>query len=143
MVWTGFVQGLGMGFIFLPMTTLAFATLAPSLRGDGTGVFTLVRNLGNAAGISIMEAVFVRNTQVVHARLTEGLTPDNPMARSGLANQTSMLAMNGEVTRQASMVSYVDVFHLMFLATLAAIPLVLLLRKPADRIPDAEHILSE
>jgi MFS transporter, DHA2 family, multidrug resistance protein len=143
MVWTGFVQGLGMGFIFLPMTTLAFATLSPALRGDGTGVFTLVRNLGNAAGISVMEALFVRNTQVVHARLTETLTPDNPMARPGLASQTAMAAMDGEVTRQASMVSYIDVFHLMFLATLAAIPLVLLLRKPADRIPEAEPMLSE
>jgi MFS transporter, DHA2 family, multidrug resistance protein len=143
MVWTGVVQGLGMGFIFLPMTTLAFATLAPQLRGDGTGVFTLIRNLGNAAGISIMEAVFVRNTQVVHARLTEPLTPDNPMARPGLTSQTAMAAMDGEVTRQASMVSYVDVFHLMFLATLAAIPLVLLLRKPADQIPAAESVLSE
>jgi DHA2 family multidrug resistance protein len=144
MVWTGVVQGLGMGFIFLPMTTLAFATLAPALRADGTGVFTLVRNLGNAAGISIMEAVFVRNTQVVHARLTEGLTMENPMARPSLtAGQASIAALDGQVTRQASMVSYVDVFHLMFLATLAAIPLVLLLRKPADRIPEPEPVLSE
>ena len=143
MIWTGFVQGLGMGFIFLPMTTLAFATLAPSLRGDGTGVFTLVRNLGNAAGISIMEAVFVRNTQVVHARLTEGLTVYNPLARPSLGSQASMAALDGQVTRQASMVSYVDVFHLMFLATLAAIPLVLLLRKPKDRIADAEPMLNE
>jgi len=144
MLSTGFVQGLGMGLIFLPMTTLAFATLPAALRADGTGVFTLVRNMGNAAGISIMEAVFVRNTQVVHARLTEGLTPENPLARAGLASQGSMAAMNAEVTRQASMVSYVDVFHLMFLATLATIPLVLLLRKPTDQIHDtAEAMLSE
>ena len=143
MVWTGVVQGLGMGFIFLPMTTLAFATLPASLRGDGTGVFTLIRNLGNAAGISIMEAVFVRNTQVVHARLTETLTPDNPMARPLLASQASMAGLNAEVTRQASMVSYIDVFHVMFLATLAAIPLVLLLRKPKDQIHDAGPVASE
>jgi DHA2 family multidrug resistance protein len=143
MIWTGVVQGLGMGFIFLPMTTLAFATLPAHLRGDGTGVFTLMRNLGNAAGISIMEAVFVRNTQVVHARLTETLTPDNPLARPGLASQGAMAAMDGEVTRQASMVSYIDVFHLMFLATLAAIPLVLLLRKPANRVAEPEAMLSE
>jgi MFS transporter, DHA2 family, multidrug resistance protein len=143
LIWTGFVQGLGMGFIFLPMTTLAFATLSPALRGDGTGVFTLIRNLGNAAGISIMEAMFVRNTQVVHARLTQGLTADNPLAQPHFASQAAMAAMNGEVTRQASMVSYIDVFHAMFLATLASIPLVLLLRKPKDQIHDAEHFLSE
>jgi DHA2 family multidrug resistance protein len=65
------------------------------------------------------------------------------MARPHLASQTAMAAIDGEVTRQASMVSYVDVFHLMFLATLAAIPLVLLLRKPADQIADADAMLNE
>jgi len=135
MIWTGVVQGLGMGLIFLPMTTLAFATLPANLRADGTGVFTLVRNLGNAAGISIMQALFVQNSSIVHARLTEGLTPDNPMAAPMLNGQANMEALNGQVTQQASMVAYIDVFHVMFLATLAAIPLVLLLRKPADQIP--------
>jgi DHA2 family multidrug resistance protein len=143
MVWTGVVQGLGMGFIFLPMTTLAFATLPPHLRGDGTGVFTLVRNLGNAAGISIMEALVVRNTQVVHARLTAGLTPDNPMAAPSLTSMTGMLTLDGEVNRQAAMVSYIDVFHLMFLTTLAAIPLVLLLRKPRDQIVTSEPMAAD
>jgi DHA2 family multidrug resistance protein len=134
MVWTGFVQGVGMGFIFLPMTTLGFATLSPALRGDGTGVFTLVRNLGNAAGISVMEALVVRNTQVVHARLTAALTPDNPMAAPSLTSTTGIATLDAAVNRQASMVSYIDAFHLMFLTTLVAIPLVLLLRKPHDQI---------
>jgi DHA2 family multidrug resistance protein len=78
--------------------------------------------------------MLVKQTQVVHGRLTEPLTPDNPMAAPMLNGQANMAALNGEVTRQASMVAYVDVFHVMFLTTLAAIPLVLLLRKPADQI---------
>ena len=143
MVWTGFAQGLGMGFIFLPMTTLAFATLPPHLRGDGTGVFTLVRNLGNAAGISIMEAVVVRNTQVVHARLTSNLTPDNPLAAPSLTTTVGMEGLDAEVSRQAAMVSYIDVFHLMFLTTLAAIPLVLLLRKPRDQVASSEPMAAD
>jgi DHA2 family multidrug resistance protein len=56
------------------------------------------------------------------------------MAAPSLTSATGMAALNGEVTRQASMVAYVDVFHVMFLTTLAAIPLVLILRKPADQI---------
>jgi DHA2 family multidrug resistance protein len=143
MVWTGFAQGLGMGFIFLPMTTLAFATLPPHLRGDGTGVYTLIRNLGNAAGISIMEAVVVRNTQVVHARLTQVLTPDNPMAAPSLTTPMGLAGLDAEVNRQAAMVSYVDVFHLMFLTTLAAIPLVLLLRKPRDQFVSSEPMAAD
>ena len=81
LIWTGLFQGVGIGLIFVPLTTLAFATLSPNLRADGAGVFTLVRNLGSSAGISIMQALFSTNTSVVHSRLMEGLTPDNPAAR--------------------------------------------------------------
>jgi MFS transporter, DHA2 family, multidrug resistance protein len=147
-VWTGVVQGLGTGLVFTPMSVLAFATLAPNLRTYGTGVFTLVRNLGNSAGISIMEATFVSNTQVVHARLAGGISPENPNAvaalggASAMSSPVTMAGLNGQVTAQASMVSYIDVFHLMFLTTLAAIPLVLLLRKPTGP-PTAEPVAAD
>jgi DHA2 family multidrug resistance protein len=135
-IWTGVVQGLGTGLVFTPMTMVAFASLAPHLRTAGTGLFTLVRNLGNSVGISIMEATFVRQAQVAHANLADNVYPMNPNALAalggpeGMASPAALAALNGQVTAQASMVSYVDVFHLMFLTTLAAIPLVFLLRKP-------------
>ena len=50
---TTFTQGLGLGFIFIPLQVVAFATLAPDLRGDGTALFSLIRNVGSALGISI------------------------------------------------------------------------------------------
>jgi DHA2 family multidrug resistance protein len=143
---TGFIQGLGTGLVFMPMTTLAFATLAPQMRADGTGVFTLVRNLGNSAGISIMQAIFTSNTQIVHARLVQGLRPDNPAVIGGggpggglpmpfsFTNPAGLAALNGEVGRQAAMIAYVDVFHLMFVTTLVMMPLLLLL-KPASQAP--------
>jgi DHA2 family multidrug resistance protein len=148
-VWTGVVQGLGTGLVFIPMTTLAFATLDPSLRPDGTGVFTLVRNLGSSAGISVMQALFTRNSTIVHARLVETLRPDNPLARApylavpfSLTAPSGIAALNAEVNRQASMVAYVDVFHLMFVVTVVMIPMVLLLRKPNDQIVDTETMLE-
>ena len=138
---TGLIQGLGTGFIFTPMTVLAFATLAPSLRNDGTGVFTLVRNLGGSAGVSIMQAIFTTNVQTVHARLAQWMTPDNPLTRPpymrppySLNSSAGLAALNGEVTRQAAMVSYVDVYHLMFLVTLVLAPMLLFLRPPAQRL---------
>jgi DHA2 family multidrug resistance protein len=145
---TGFIQGLGTGFVFMPITTMAFVTLHPSLRADATGVYTLVRNLGNSAGISIMQTLYSRNVQIVHARLVEGLTPDNPLARTpylalpfSLHTPTGLAALNEEVTRQASMVAYIDVFHVMFLITVVLAPMVLLLR-PA-RIREPEPLLVE
>jgi DHA2 family multidrug resistance protein len=132
---TGLLQGLGTGLVFMPMTVLAFATLNPDLRADGTGVFALLRNVGNSAGISVLQAVLTRTTQVVHSRLVQPLTMDNPMARApylttpySLTNSTGISALDGEVTRQASMVAYIDVYHLMFIASLALIPLVLVMK---------------
>ena len=144
---TGFVQGLGTGFVFMPMTVLGFATLGPSLRADAAGFLALIRNLGNSAGISIMQAIFTRNVQVVHARLIEGLTPDNPLSRPpylaapfSLTDPAGVAALNGEVTRQASMLAYNDVFHLMFLTTVALAPLVLLMRRPTQPMSDEETL---
>jgi len=136
---TGFVQGLGTGLVFMPMTTLAFATLAPTMRADGTGVFTLVRNLGNSAGISIMQAIFTSLNQTVHARLVQNLTPENANARAylppgALTTTLGQTTLDGEVSRQAAMVAYVDVFHLMFVTCLFMMPLLLLL-KPTAALP--------
>jgi DHA2 family multidrug resistance protein len=138
---TGFVQGLGTGLVFLPLSTLAFATLAPSLRADGAAIFSLTRSLGNSAGISIMQTLFTSNSQIVHAQLVEKLTPDNPILRMpgvpfDLAAPGGLAALEGEVGRQAAMVAYIDVFHLMFITTLVVAPLVFLLRKPNDQIPE-------
>ena len=134
---TGLIQGLGTGLVFMPMTILAFATLSPALRADGAGAFALVRNLGQSIGVSIMQALFVRNADVVHARLTEQVRPDNPLMRApwlsapfSLNNPAGLAALEGEVSRQAAMVAYIDVFRMMFVATAILIPMVMLLKKP-------------
>jgi DHA2 family multidrug resistance protein len=145
---SGFIQGFGTGFVFMPMTMLAFATLPANLRADGAGLFTLIRNLGNSAGISIMQTLFTRNTQVVHTRLVEPLRPDNPLTRASLAAPFSLSdpagvgALNGEVTRQSAMVAYIDVFHLMFLTTLAIIPVVLFMRRP-KQVVEIEGLMAD
>jgi len=134
-VWTGVLQGLGIGLIFVPLSTLAFATLNPIYRAEGAGVFTLVRNLGSSAGISIMQALFSTNTSVVHSRLMEGLTPDNPAARIlpapfSLTNSAGIAALNAEATRQSAMVAYIDDFHLMLIVAILLSPLLFLMKRP-------------
>src|SRR5258708_35822839 len=70
----GFVQGCGLGFLFVPMSTVTFATLAPRYRGEATGMYNLARNTGAADGISIMTSRLVRNTHINHATLSEQVT---------------------------------------------------------------------
>jgi DHA2 family multidrug resistance protein len=135
-VTSGVIQGLGVGLLFLPLSTLAFATIPPHLRPEGSSVYTLVRNLGSSVGISIMNALVVANTQTMHASLAAKVIPSDAMVRAALpaalnpSTAAGITALNGEITRQGSMVAYVDDFRLMFIITIACMPMLLLMRRP-------------
>jgi MFS transporter, DHA2 family, multidrug resistance protein len=97
----------------------------------------LMRNLGGSIGISVFEVVLTQNTQIVHARLIENLRPDNPLiegsllgAPYSLTNPSGIAALNALVTRQASMVAYIDVFTFMMIIVAITVPLLLLVRTP-------------
>jgi len=132
----GFVQGAGLGFMFVPLTTAAFATLPASMRGEGTGLYNLSRNIGSSVGISVVTALITRNTQINHADIAAYVTPFNhalmqpamrglnPLAAAGRA------ALDGMITLQSVIIAYTDDFKLLMLLSLAAMPLVLLLKKP-------------
>jgi DHA2 family multidrug resistance protein len=145
---SGIIQGLGIGLLFVPLSVTAFATLAPSLRAEGTSVYTLVRNLGSSVGISLMEALNTRQTAVAHADMAGQLQPGNPaqagiLPPSGMPGSGAALDMlNGEITRQAAMVGLIDVFRLMLLLTIAVSPLLLLMRKPRPGGAPAEVVVD-
>ncbi|MBP6547147.1 MAG: MFS transporter, partial [Phenylobacterium sp.] len=143
---SGVIQGLGIGLIFVPLSTLAFATLAPSLRAEGSGVYTLIRNLGSGVGISIMNALVVSNTQTMHAAMAGKINPSDPAIAASLAGRfdlnsvQGLLSLNAEITRQATMVAYVDDFKLMLIITIACMPMLLLMRKPKGPAGGAPHV---
>jgi len=149
-VWPGFIQGLGLGFVSVPLTTMTFSTLAPHLRPDGTSIFSLSRNIGSSIGISVMQTLFTRNTALFHAQLTEHLTHANPAVQAGLpwvydlGSQAGAAALNAEVTRQASFLAYLNDFKIMMLATLLSLPLLLLMRRQHGHLtPEVEaHALD-
>jgi MFS transporter, DHA2 family, multidrug resistance protein len=133
----GIVQGVGLGFTFVPLSTVAFATLAPLVRTEAAAVFSLVRNMGGSIGISVVETMLDRTSQVSHADLAVNASPYNwalaaPQVRQiwDLHTTSGMAALNAEINRQAAMIGYVDDFELMMVITLAAIPLLLILRAP-------------
>ena len=143
---SGFVQGLGTGLVFVPLSTMAFATLDQRFRAEGTAMFTLIRNIGSAIGISALQVVAIRNNEIVHSRLVEGLRPDNPAVANlpapfSLSEVHGIAALNGEVTRQAAMVSYVDAFWFLSILSFGAIFLLLLVRKPRRAVtPPQVHM---
>lgn len=132
---TGIVQGLGLGLVFVPLSTVAFATLDARFRTDATALFSLVRNIGSSIGISIVSVMLVRNAQINHSELSAFINPFNPnlwaaSPAAALGDPAALSQMDGLINIQSLMISYVNDFKLMMVVTLFALPLVFLLRKP-------------
>ena len=137
--WVTAIQGFGLGFVFIPLQVLAFATLPAQFRTDGAALFSLVRNVGSAIGVSVASFMLAQNAQIVHAQLAEGLTGFNRMLQTGgaylfwnTATSAGRMALNGEVSRQALAIAYTDDFKLMFWVCLPTALLLLLMRKPGQ-----------
>ena len=134
---SGLLQGFGLGCTFVPLNTIALSNLPRHILTQGTALRSLMRNLGGSVGISILEARLTENIQIVHSRLIEQLRPDNPLAQVpylaapfSLTNPAGIAALNAEVTRQASMVAYLNDFALMMIMAIGSCMLLLLIRAP-------------
>jgi DHA2 family multidrug resistance protein len=133
-IWSGLTQGLGVGFAYVSLTAAAFNTLDPQLRPEGTAFFNLMRNIGSSIGISAVQALLTENTQIVHSALVTNISPFNHLLHSFNLHSTMALAqLNGEVTRQASMVAYIDDFKVMMILSIAVIPFLLFMRAQSDK----------
>jgi len=138
---SGFIQGVGIGFTFVPLSAATFATLAPRLRNEGTPIYSLMRNIGASVGISIVQALLTRGMAQNHAQLASLLDPRNlgladlPAAMSP-ATQAGLAVLNMEVTRQAALLAYINDFWIMMAMTVLSIPLLMLIRT-ARRAPAA------
>jgi MFS transporter, DHA2 family, multidrug resistance protein len=132
---TGLMQGFGIGFVFVPLGTVAFRTLAPALRTQGTGLFNLMRNIGASIGISMMSYLLVRNSAITQAGLVEHVTPYRQVVRD-YAHELSLATLGGRaalaqiVTVQAQAVAFIDNFKLMMFVSFLAISLVVLIQSP-------------
>jgi MFS transporter, DHA2 family, multidrug resistance protein len=133
------VQGVGLGLVFVPLSTVAFATLPGHLRTDGTAILTLVRNLGSSVGISVVIAQLTSTTSGMHARLSEFVTPFNDAlampnaAMLNLGTDLGRAMMDRLLTQQATIIAYANDYKLLMYLTLAAIPLVFVISVARSR----------
>jgi DHA2 family multidrug resistance protein len=139
------VQGAGLGFIFLPLQVLAFATLPPQYRTDGASLFSLFRNIGAAVGVSVTSAVLAHNTQVLHETIGASVTPFNRALQGGgmVSHAWNPLHAHGAavmdqvVNQQAQITAYIDDYWMMIFTTLPALALLFLLSRPKPSSPAA------
>jgi MFS transporter, DHA2 family, multidrug resistance protein len=129
------LQGAGLGFVFIPLQVIAFATLDPALRTEGTALLSLLRNVGSAIGISVTGALVSQNEQIEHSVLAGYITPLNRAfqgAASALAPVTAHGAqmLDAIIKRQAEIIAYNNDWKLMMLMALPMLLLLLLMRGP-------------
>jgi DHA2 family multidrug resistance protein len=151
------IQGCGLGFLFIPLQVLAFATLEPKYRTDGAGLFSLFRNIGAAIGVSVTSAMLVHNTQVMHEQIGDSVTRFNRALMEGGAvtrmwnpeTRHGAAMLDAVINRQAQITAYVDDYKMMIFTTAPMLLLLLLMRKAKPAPPGAaakdqmeEHIIE-
>lgn len=145
-----FLQGIGLGLIFVPLSTIAYATLNPSRMAEAAGIYSLIRTIGSAIGISITTTVLAHQTQIIwnelgahinvfHGQVTEylRLLHLTPTDRRGLA------VLAGQVARNAEMGAMLDVFKLITFSYALLLPLLFLLKKSGASRASSEAYVAE
>ncbi len=167
------IQGAGIGFVFIPLQVVAFATLPGSVRTDGAALLSLFRNVGSAIGVSVTSTMLARSIQVAHSDLVQNVTPfSRALQGGGVAQQmlnpvegiaplvvpggmvnTQMLnvpdanavLLDSLINHQAAIIGYLNDFKLMLLVCAPTALLLLLLRRPARSValPADAHAAME
>ena len=134
----GVVQGAGLGFLFVPLSSATLATLPPDQRTEGAGIYNLSRNIGSSVGISVVTSLLTQNTQANHADIAQHVTAvnrqfDNPAIAHMLSPVTAAgrAALDAIVAQQAQIIAYIDDYKLLMIATLAAVLLLVVFKKPS------------
>ncbi|MEO6679870.1 MAG: DHA2 family efflux MFS transporter permease subunit [Pseudomonas sp.] len=122
----GAVQGIGIGMLMSALTKVAFSTLDPALRPEGTGLFNLSRVYGSTLGVAIVQLFFFNNTQAMHLALASNVTP----YRAAMPSLQALAGLNEMITGQAAFIAVIDQFKILMVAMLVVSPLVVFLRKP-------------
>ena len=132
--WTGLIQGVGSGFAWVPLGTLAYATLAPRDMDDGIAMVHLTFTIGASIGIVAVINVMLTGTVTSHAVLTEFITPftqtlagDAARSHWDLEARQGLAVVDSMINRQAGVIGYSNAFLVLTVIAFAQIPFVWLL----------------
>jgi DHA2 family multidrug resistance protein len=144
----GVVQGVGLGFLFVPLSAATLSTLSVEARTEAAGFYSLSRNIGSAVGISVVNALLTRNVQVNHAAIASHVTDvnrgfENPQIAHFWDPLTAAgrTALDAVITQQAQIIAYIDDYKLLMIATIAVVPLLLVFKSSSGGTAPA--IVSE
>jgi MFS transporter, DHA2 family, multidrug resistance protein len=154
-VWPRMVLGLGLGMIFVPLTTTTLSVIPKPEMGNATGMYNLLRNIGGSVGIAVSATLLQRFNQLYQNVLVAHANPMNPAFQQQLAalsqaavtrgvpkseaQQTALAMIYSMIRRQAGMLSYNHIFWILGVAFLAVIPFLYLLRRGEGEAPAGMH----
>lgn len=133
-VMSGFLQGLGMGLIFVTLSTVTFSTLPSEMRGEATSLYSLMRNVGSSVGIAAVFAYQDYGAKMARSVLVENFNYANPALisylnlQNGLEGAEALLQLSIELERQAALIGMLGNFHYLALGALLSLPMILLLK---------------
>jgi DHA2 family multidrug resistance protein len=146
LMWPRIYLGIGMGCLFIPLTTLTLSSVPRPRMGNATSIYNLLRNLGGSFGVAFATTMFVRRAQVHQTHLAEHLTGFDRTFPASVewgktllmnrgvpgvaAESTAMRRIYGEMVRQATALGFNDAFFILSVLMAAILPLILLLRRP-------------
>ena len=141
-MWPAIVQGLGLGLVFIPLSTIAFSTLPPRLAAEAAGIYSLLRTIGSGIGISIVATVMTRHTQIAWNNLGGHINPYNPALEHYLSPMQLDLQSPGtplllahELGRQAQMIGILDAYQLVLWSFVMMLPLVFIMKHQRNHSP--------
>lgn len=146
-IWPRVVLGIGMPFIFIPLTILTMAGIKKEEMGNATGIYNLLRNLGGSFGVAFVTTMLQRRAQFHQFRLVENLTVFDPQLQMASEDLSHLFELKGfgpvseyaalasiykELLRQASMLGFNDAFHFLSVMMIGVFLLIFLLKKPVN-----------
>jgi DHA2 family multidrug resistance protein len=148
--WALIWQGVGMGLMFIPLTTITNDPIPVERMGNATSIFNLMRNIGASIGISMVLAIQTRHAQIHVSSLTANVTPSNLQAQGMVNGMKSMMMAHGGadpataqrmangmienlIRQQAAIMSFNDIFWLLAVIFLCMLPLIFLMRPPRKK----------
>jgi DHA2 family multidrug resistance protein len=147
--WPQFIQGMSMGFVFVPLTTVTHDTIPKEQMGNATSLFNLMRNIGASIGIAMVTTIVARHTQTNFNVLGRSVNPANPAAAQMVesakawfmshgmdavtATKQAYASVFGMVAQQASMTAFIYAFRLLAIIFICILPLILIMKPPSHR----------
>ena len=156
MFWAIILSGFFIGFVFVPLVTMAMGLLPNELLGNAAGLYNLLRNVGGGIGISVVNTLLVRRAQVHQSEIAHDITPGTPDVQQRLHAIANALSLRSDpvtamrratklielsVLQQSQLWAYIDDFRYLALLCFACIPLAFVLKRVYSR-PGAGRIMA-